>query len=250
MNRDEHEGGGLRERKKAEKEAAIRDAAAALFKERGFDATTTQAVAERAGIAKGTVFLYAPTKVDLVAMVFQDRMRRTAAQALALRTEGGLVAELDAIFGRFFAMYAKDPELARIFVKELAFATEGARRAREEIDSAFVGALVERIEQHKQVGAVRADVPSMLAAVTVFGLYIFALMGWLGGASPSVDAARAHLRASLELLVRGLAEEGGSWKQQQERSSTKERSRSAKRGRSTSTRGASETAATKRRGSS
>ena len=262
---------GLREQKKAEKESAIREAAASLFRERGFDATTTQAVAERAGVAKGTVFLYAPTKVDLVAMVFVDRVRRAAEQALAAAPEASLVDDLDAIFARFFAMYSKEKELARIFVKELAFVSGPAARMRDEVDVLFGSGLAARIEARKARGEVREDVPAMLAAVSVFALYLTALMSWLAREGTSVAAARAHLRASLELLVRGLAparaEEGSSWQAPQQQApqqqapqqapqqqapprSTKARSRSVKRGSATSTRGASETAATKRRGSS
>lgn len=246
---------GLRERKKAEKEAAIREAAAALFRERGFDATTTQAVAERAGVAKGTVFLYAPTKADLVAMVFADRVRRASEQALASEPEGTLVDELDGIFARFFATYAKEKELARLFVKELAFASGAARRVRDEIDALFVSGLAARVEARKARGEVRQDVPAMLAATSAFSLYLVTLMGWLAMEGVTVSAARAHLRASLELSMRGLApavrEEGSSWEApQQQAPSTKARSRSAKRGSATSKRGGSATAATKRRGSS
>ncbi len=250
---------GLRERNKSEKKARIRDAAAALFREHGFDATTTHAVAERAGVAKGTVFLYASTKSELVALVFEERIRRTAEQALArARGAATLADELDAVFARFFAMYAKDAELARIFVKELAFAGGVARAVREEVDRAFLTALAERIEARKGRGEVAADVPSPLAAASVFALYLMALMGWLSGALPSATAARAHLRASIELMIRGLApaavrvgddDEGGeSWRAAHR--STKERSGSARRGPATSKRGASATAATKRAGSS
>ncbi len=63
-----------REANKEDKRTRIREAAAALFVERGFEATTTTAVAERAGVAKGTLFLYATTKEDLVALVFEHAL--------------------------------------------------------------------------------------------------------------------------------------------------------------------------------
>lgn len=256
MERDAESEAGLRERNKAEKKARIRDAAAALFRELGYGATTTQAVAERAGVAKGTIFLYAPTKPELVALVFEDRIRRTTAEAFASLPGSGsrsLADELDAVFARLFAMYAKEPELARIFVKELAFVEGPARRLREEIDGAFFAALAARIEARKARGEIGGDVPAMLAAANAFALYLMALMAWLSGALPSADAARAHLRASIDLQIRGLrptdGDEGGETCQKAHRP-TKERSGSARQGRATSKRGASGTAATKRRGSS
>jgi AcrR family transcriptional regulator len=55
----------LRERKKADTHDAIRDAAADLFIEHGFDRTTMEAVAEAANVSVRTVFRYFPTKEDL-----------------------------------------------------------------------------------------------------------------------------------------------------------------------------------------
>ena len=108
-----------REANKADKRARIREAAASLFVERGFDATTTSAVAERAGVAKGTLFLYASTKEDLVALVFEHRLDGAIERAFETLPEGGGVAdEAEHVFGVLLAFYAPQPELARIFVRE------------------------------------------------------------------------------------------------------------------------------------
>lgn len=57
--------GGLRERKKSQTRQAIAGAAARLFAERGFEATTVEDVAEAAQVTKKTVFNHFPTKEDL-----------------------------------------------------------------------------------------------------------------------------------------------------------------------------------------
>ena len=56
--------------KKAATRARIVTAALALFQTRGFDATTTRAIAKKAGIAEGTVFNYFPTKEDIALHFF------------------------------------------------------------------------------------------------------------------------------------------------------------------------------------
>lgn len=48
-----------------DREAAIVDAGLALFLEKGFAASKVDEVAKRAGVAKGTVYLYFPSKDDL-----------------------------------------------------------------------------------------------------------------------------------------------------------------------------------------
>src|SRR5688500_8210555 len=53
---------GGRAQQKLETRRRIRDAAWALFTELGYDGTTTKAVAERAEVAAGTVFVHARDK--------------------------------------------------------------------------------------------------------------------------------------------------------------------------------------------
>lgn len=47
------------------------EAALALFREKGFDATTTKAIARRARVAEGTVFNYFETKEDIALYFFE-----------------------------------------------------------------------------------------------------------------------------------------------------------------------------------
>ena len=46
-----------------------------LFLQKGFDDTTTRAIALRAGVGLGTVFLYAPTKRDLLFLIINEELQ-------------------------------------------------------------------------------------------------------------------------------------------------------------------------------
>lgn len=52
----------------------ILDAAERLFAERGFDATPTAAIARAAGVPKGLLFYYFPTKADLLRALIGERL--------------------------------------------------------------------------------------------------------------------------------------------------------------------------------
>jgi AcrR family transcriptional regulator len=62
---------GKREKNKETTKRRILNSALELFKEKGFDRTTTKEVSKRAGIAEGTLFNYFKTKEDLALYFFQ-----------------------------------------------------------------------------------------------------------------------------------------------------------------------------------
>jgi AcrR family transcriptional regulator len=63
-----------RGQKKEQIRARIIAAALSLFQSKGFDATTTKAIAKRARIAEGTVFNYFPTKEDIALHFFEQEV--------------------------------------------------------------------------------------------------------------------------------------------------------------------------------
>jgi AcrR family transcriptional regulator len=62
---------GRRERSREAIRSRIVRAALGLFQEKGFDATTTKAIARRARVAEGTVFNYFETKEDIALHFFE-----------------------------------------------------------------------------------------------------------------------------------------------------------------------------------
>ncbi|PIT73838.1 TetR family transcriptional regulator [Limnohabitans sp. JirII-31] len=63
-----------RERRKEARPGELLDAALTLFVEKGFAATRVEEVASHAGVSKGTLFLYFPTKEDLFKAVIRENI--------------------------------------------------------------------------------------------------------------------------------------------------------------------------------
>jgi TetR/AcrR family transcriptional regulator len=65
---------GKRERRKEARPGELLDAALDLFVEKGFAATRAEEVAVRAGVSKGTLFLYFPSKEELFKAVVRENI--------------------------------------------------------------------------------------------------------------------------------------------------------------------------------
>lgn len=63
-----------RQRRKEARPQELLDAALDLFVERGFAATRSEDVAARAGVSKGTLYLYYPSKEELLKAVVRDNL--------------------------------------------------------------------------------------------------------------------------------------------------------------------------------
>lgn len=97
---------------------AILDAAARVFEERGFEAGTTNYVAERAGVSIGSLYEYFPNKDAMVVALVERELEREQARLLALLapvgTQRGLEAQLRAFVETLVELHAKRPALHRI----------------------------------------------------------------------------------------------------------------------------------------
>ncbi len=100
-------------RRADQRRAAIVDAAAKLFVEKGFQATTVDDIATQAGFAKGTFYHYFPTKLELLDALrdrfsdeFQDRTRAAADACAQDDWTGRLRSWIEEAVAAYFDMSA------------------------------------------------------------------------------------------------------------------------------------------------
>ena len=72
----------IRQRRKEARPLELLDAALDLFVEKGFAATRSEEVAQRAGVSKGTLYLYYPSKEELLKEVIRYHMVNVIAQGI------------------------------------------------------------------------------------------------------------------------------------------------------------------------
>ena len=198
-----------RSRRKQARPAEIIEAALALFAERGFAATKLEDVAARAGIGKGTIYLYFPTKEDLFrAVLRQGWLPNLEAAEAMVAAHAGPTAELlrqlathalGMIESRFIAIpklvlaeSGNFPALARLYAEEVA--TRAMR---------LIGGVIARGIERGEFR--QMDVQSV---IPLFGAPFLMLALWKQSLGRHTDIQlrpREVIEAHLDLLLRGLA---------------------------------------------
>lgn len=192
-----------RERGKGEKLKRIRSVAHRLFSSQGFENTTTKQIAAEADIGAGTLFLYAPTKEDLLVLIFQDEVGHAVDAAFESIPSKPLLAQVIHVFDAITTLHAADPALARVFVKELPF-VDDSRHGVEHFMAAMISRLAVLIDHAKARGEIASDVPAKLLAQNLFAVYFQYLQRWLGGRLPALARGADPLKAALDLQLRGM----------------------------------------------
>ena len=125
-----------RARRKQARPGELLDAALSLFVEKGFAATRVEEVAARAGVSKGTLFLYFPSKQALFKAVVHENAGRHLREALGeVAGYTGSSAELLREFlRRWWTQYGSTPAagLCKLIMGEAANFPDLARDYQEQ----------------------------------------------------------------------------------------------------------------------
>ncbi|MFD4501033.1 TetR/AcrR family transcriptional regulator, partial [Streptomyces sp. NPDC058486] len=179
--------------------AKLYEAAVTLIAEQGFSATTVDEIAERAGVAKGTVYYNFKSKTEL----FEELLRhgvslltaslRTAAEETAA-SGGSRVAALDAMIRAGLVFIDRYPAFTQLYVAEL-WRTNRAWNStllvvRQEAVAVVEGVLREGVE----AGELSEEIDVQLTAAALVGMVLVAALDWKAFQSErSLDDVHAAL---------------------------------------------------------
>ena len=198
-----------RTRRKDARPREIRAAALALFAARGFAATRLEDVARQAGISKGTIYLYYPTKEELFrAVVRQDLLPNLEAmEALAAAHRGSAAALLREVLAGMLARLDADVAvIPKLVLTEAGNFPSLARFYAEEVAARGRRLIAEILARGVARGEFRPlDIPAVVPLVVA---PILLLMLWRRSLGPHAAVPldpEAVLAAHLDVLLRGLA---------------------------------------------
>lgn len=181
--------------------AALLTAARQIAAEQGLDAVQIAPVAERAGVAAGTVYRYFESKGALVGLLVADiRQRELDAMRAAADKSPGPISALAAAVVTFAARARRRRRLVWAAIAEPVDA--GLAPLQRAFRQALVDAVAERIAVAIAAGHL-GDVDAKLLAPTIVGGLLEALLGPLAPpAEPNSASERVTVQASALYALR------------------------------------------------
>ncbi len=196
---------GLREQNKVDKLRRIREAARALFIEKGFDDATTRELALRAGVGIGTVFTYAENKRDLLFLIANDDLEETTRKAEAgSRDDASCLENLIGFFRHHYRFFARQPELSRLLLREMTFYDSGRQAKRfQETRERNIRAVATIVKMAAERGTLRLAEQPDFAGWVAFCVFQVELRRWLMGRTLNQADGMARLERALRLCMAG-----------------------------------------------
>ena len=180
-----------RERKKQETRRRIYSAAFELFLEKGFDDTTVEEIAERADVAKGTVFNYFPQKSSFLPAIFEHWVNRITKELGPIEEWAGTTrGKLEQLAFFMARLGAESPELFRRAIFEHLRSipdADGRMRARPPVEE-FVAMIRTVLSDGQASGDVRVDLNLEHGASLVEAAVFKTLVIWLMEGGPLEEA--------------------------------------------------------------
>lgn len=189
---------------RARRRSEIVRAAVDVFAERGYFAARMREVAERAGVADGTLYLYFKGKEDLLVSILEEY-----AEAFLLRARQDCAGledprdKLRRIVERHLVSMQNDRALAHIFQIELRHTRRFLRRVARGKVAEYLNLLQEIVKEGRGVGVFRRDVPPELAARAIFGALDEQVTAWVLARRPT--DLRDQIDPLIRILLAGLA---------------------------------------------
>ncbi|HSI50434.1 MAG TPA: TetR/AcrR family transcriptional regulator [Ideonella sp.] len=202
-----------RQRRKDARPQELLDAALALFVEKGFAATRSDEVAQRAGVSKGTLYLYFPSKEDLLKAVIQQTLATEIAEGERVRQAhtGSCTEMLVDVLAEWWVKIFESPAsgVFKLVLTEMRNFPELAQYYAEHVvqpGSAVIARLVQSGIERGEFRPVSIDVAvhSIVMPLIMMCMHKHTLDA-CGYADLAQSDPRAFIREHLQLLLLGLS---------------------------------------------
>lgn len=151
-----------------------------MLGERGFGGTSVDEIAEKAGVAKGTVYYHFRSKAELVdALIVEGLTPLAGLMTEAVGDTTGARESLHALVSAELVFIRDNRQFAKLLVRELWQEDRAWRETLLVIRERILTVIQEQVERGMASGELRDDLDPHFAAASLFGLTAIAALDWL-----------------------------------------------------------------------
>ena len=204
--------GGLRERNKQLRAEQVLDAAALLFRERGYEGTHIEAIAEQALVAPATVYNYFATKPNLLMALALRHVRASLPERRAFLSNlpeeplQGVIA-FESLLARQ-AMRRLSRECWRVILSAAFLEPEGpASRTGARLNTLILRHYIRLVLRDQETGKIRASVDAAALAEILLGLITQDFGNFVAAPARPIESLLDQTERHIGIVLQGVLAE-------------------------------------------
>jgi AcrR family transcriptional regulator len=179
--------------------------AARLFREQGFEATSTQEIATEMKIRKATLYHYVRSKEDLLWMVVESPLRELVDNAAEILSPDSPVPTMEKL-SQAMAVHARSFEAyyPHMFVITQEHGKTLSPKRRKEFDAMreeYTSLFIKAVEAGIAAGELRADLDARLTVYAMLGMLNWMFRWFTPGRGSTADAIAASFADLLDIGI-------------------------------------------------
>lgn len=195
--------GNGRQRQVRRRQQEILDAAAAIFREKGYEATSTQDIAEAVGLLKGSLYYYIDSKEDLLFAIIDEAYKgalETLERSKAM--PGNALQKLRWMIESHVEYFTANQVKMAVLFRDFRSLSEERQQIISGEGDQYLEEVRSLIRQGQAEGVVAPDIDPRLTSLAVTGM-VNSLSQWYDPSGPNTPAELSM--AFARLVIAGLA---------------------------------------------
>ena len=170
-----------------DKRKRIVRAAIQVFAENGFHAARVSEIADAAGVADGTIYLYFESKDDLLITIFREGIERLLAMVEAVAdSEDTFDQRITRVIDLQLGLLEDHRDLAEVITVHLRQSSSLLKQHGAPLFGEYIDVIARLVRDGQRAGAFRKDLNARVVARSLFGALDAILLTWaLGEADPT-----------------------------------------------------------------
>ena len=165
--------------KKINKKEAIYQAAVKIFGEKGFGNSSLDEIAQRAGVAKGTIFYYFKTKDALFSALVAEGVNILSAEMSKISSqEIAAKKKMEQVIDYHFLFFKKHSDFCLMLLGQLGNFQKRWLESTILIQEQYLSSLVLLINDAKKEKLISKDMDTKAISISLFSLLTISAMDW------------------------------------------------------------------------